>query len=315
MAEWWEQLLSFGAVGRVEDANEEYRRLFTRAKALSEKVERRRAEVSVVLGQLVEVKTESLPSLRRISRIAKNLSTKERAYLPEVAGEESPEVSLARVQVTVDAGYTAMNAAKGLAAGASTAIGAWGLVGTFGAASTGTAISGLSGVAATNATLAWFGGGSMAAGGAGMAGGAAVIGGVVALPMLAVMGFLAHSKANKEITKIEVESAKLDQAMDEMNKLRLVIDIAEKRATELTGVIGKAREAFEFQLERTHARLYPRGWLSRAWRWLRKTVGAGYFRPTEVHDVQKLLQSAAEFAAILDQKVFDENGVVQRGAR
>ena len=315
MAEWWEQVLSFGAIGRVESANDEYRRLFNKAQDLSNKVERRRAEVSVVLEHLVQVKTESLPSLRRLTRIAKNLSARDRTYLPEVSGEEAPEVSLARVQVAVDAGYTAMNAGKGLAAGVSTAMGAWGLVGTFGAASTGTAISGLSGVAATNATLAWFGGGSMAAGGAGMAGGMAVIGGVVAIPTLAVMGLLAHSKANKEITKIEVESAKLDQAMDEMNKLRLVIDIAEKRAEELAGVIGKAREAFEHQLHQTHERLYPRGWLSRAWRWLRKVVGASYFAPAEVHDIQKLLQSAKAFAGILDQKVFDTNGAVQRGTR
>jgi hypothetical protein len=44
-------------------------------------------------------------------------------------------------------------------------------------------------------------------------------------------------------------------------------------------------------------------------------VGASYFAPTEVHDIQKLLQSAAEFAGILEQKVFDENGAVPRGAR
>jgi hypothetical protein len=62
---------------------------------------------------------------------------------------------------------------------------------------------------------------SLAAGGAGVAGGATVIGGVVAAPALAVMAILAHSNANKQIARIELEAAKIDKAIDDMGKMAI----------------------------------------------------------------------------------------------
>jgi hypothetical protein len=310
MVSWWEQILSFGAAGRVEDANDEYRRLYARAQKLAADVEDHRQAAQADMEVLVREKAESLRALKRISEIASNLDAKQRTFLPEATGGELPSVALAKVQSTLDAGSTAMAATKGLAAGVSTAFGAWALVGTYGAASTGTAIATLHGVAATNATLAWFGGGSLAAGGAGVAGGTVVLGGVVAVPILAVMAYLAHSDANKKIEKTEVESAKLDRAMDDMRKIELVISIASRRAKEMASVVGKAREGFQFQVEKVQARLYPWGWLSRGWKRLRKLLGLGYFNTQEVAEVQRLLQSAAQFAGILDQPIIDANGRV-----
>jgi hypothetical protein len=311
MAKWWQQALSFGAAGRIEEAAADYSRVLAHARQLAAKVEARRAEVGAILAELVSEKRSSLRVLGQIRLISRNLGLKERKLTLE-ATEEPPEVSVARIESTLDAAAYAKSAAKGIAAGASTAMGAWALVGTFGSASTATALATLSGAAAQSATLAWFGGGSLATGGAGAAGGATVLGGIVAVPALAVMAYLAHSKANKQIAKITLESAKLEKAMDDMMKLELIIDLAEQRARELTSVVSKAREAFENRFRLTYRRLYPWGWFSRAWRWLRKRLGINYFTTGEMKDVQGLLQVAAEFAHILDQKVFDADGSVRK---
>lgn len=304
-------MISFGAAGRIDKAATDYNAVLSRAQELAARVEARRAVVGRALEELVTAKRSSLRVLGKIRLISRNLGLKERKLAIE-ATEEPPEVSMARIESTLDAAEYAKSAAKGIAAGASTAMGAWALVGTLGSASTGTALATLSGAAAQSATLAWFGGGSLAAGGAGAAGGAAVLGGIVAAPALAVMAYLAHAKANKQIAEITKESAKLEEAIDAMMKLELVIDLADQRANELIGVVEKARKAFEHKFRVTYRRLYPWGWFSRAWRWLRKRMGSNYFSSEEMKDVQGLLQVAAEFAHILDQKVFDADGSVRK---
>ncbi len=318
MARWWRQALTFGAAGRVEKAWHEYEGVVQEARALAIQVEQLRVAANDRLEQLVRVKVASLPALKRIRKIARNLSARDRVYVPEIAGEEAPEVALAQVEDTLSAGMAALNAAKGMKAGASTALGAWALAQTFAAASTGTAISGLSGAAASSATLAWFGGGSLAAGGLGMAGGAAVLGGIVAVPTLGIMALLAHRQANRRIAEIEKESARLESAMDDMRKLELVVRIAEQRASELIGVVEKSREAYDQEYFTTYRQLFPRGWFSKARRWARKRLwelsrgrwGGSYFREDEVRNIGKLLQIAAEFAKILDQRVFTHDGTV-----
>ncbi|MCL4822618.1 MAG: hypothetical protein KJZ57_00245 [Anaerolineales bacterium] len=309
MARWWRQALTFGAAGRVEKAWHEYEGVVQEARALAIQVEQLRVAANDRLEQLVRVKVASLPALKRIRKIARNLSARDRVYVPEIAGEEAPEVALAQVEDTLSAGMAALNAAKGMKAGASTALGAWALAQTFAAASTGTAISGLSGAAASSATLAWFGGGSLAAGGLGMAGGAAVLGGIVAVPTLGIMALLAHRQANRRIAEIEKESARLESAMDDMRKLELVVRI---------GVVEKSREAYDQEYFTTYRQLFPRGWFSKARRWARKRLwelsrgrwGGSYFREDEVRNIGKLLQIAAEFAKILDQRVFTHDGTV-----
>ena len=322
MARWWKQALTFGAEGRVEKAWHEYEGVVLEARALALQVEQRRLAANAVLNQLVAVKIASLPSLRKIQEIARNLGARERIFAPEVAGEQTPEVALARIEGTLTAGATALAGAKGISAGASTAFGAWALAQAYAAASTGAAISGLSGAAASSATLAWFGGGPLAAGGLGIAGGGVVLGGIVALPSLGIMAVLAHTKANRKIAEIEAESGKLEQAMDDMRKLELVVALAEQRANELMAVIGRAKEAYEHEYTSTYQRLFPWRWFSKARRWIRKwlfertqsRIGGPYFREHEVQEVGKLLEVAAEFAGILDQRVFEENGSLREGA-
>src|SRR4051812_6401904 len=145
--------MTFGAAGRIERAHQAYEAVLEEARARAVEVEMKRAEARIVLDELVTVKTESLSSLRRIQRIAKNLTARNRKYMPEVAGEEPPSISIKRIEHTLGAASTAKSAATGLAAGASTAMGAWALVGVYGAASTGTALASLSGAAASSATL------------------------------------------------------------------------------------------------------------------------------------------------------------------
>lgn len=313
MAKWWQEALSLGAAGRVEDAIADHERTMQRAQRLAEKVEARRQEVAVVLAELVTVKQACLPVLAQIRLIAKNIGARERQVSIE-ATEAAPEIAVARIQSTLDAAELAKSAAKGLVAGASTAMGAWALAGSYGVASTGTALASLSGAAAQSATLAWFGGGSLAAGGAGAAGGAALIGGVVAVPALAVVAILAHSRANKQIAQIARDSATIEKAINDMMSLALVIDLTEQRARELIGVVGKARAAFEHEFRQTYRRLYSWGWLSRGWRWIRKKLGLGYFRPDELEAVQGILKVAAEFAGILDQRVIERDGSVRKEA-
>lgn len=144
--------------------------------------------------------------------------------------------------------------AGGALGGAITAFGAYSAVGTFATASTGTAIASLSGAAATNATLAFFGGGSLAAGGLGIAGGTMVLGGLVAVPALAIMGFVIEAKASSakdeaysNLAKAKKVSAELMVAIDLCNaissKCNMFIDLLNKLDSYFKPLINKIDEA------------------------------------------------------------------------
>ena len=135
--------------------------------------------------------------------------------------------------------------ASGLASGVLVGMGAYGSVGMLATASTGTAISTLSGAAATNATLAWLGGGSLAAGGFGMAGGTLVLGGIVTAPALAVMGFMAASKAEEALTEATKYSANIDLKVDKLDTVITVLEGINKSAKELQYALLKAVMIFE----------------------------------------------------------------------
>ena len=132
---------------------------------------------------------------------------------------------------------------------------AMGVATTFGVASTGTAISALSGAAATNAALAWLGGGALAVGGGGMAAGEAFltlagpVGWAIAGVSLVASGLmfwksssdrkhleevfiaiserdvksyeLAIVELNERISRITDESAKLQEAIDNIQTFGL----------------------------------------------------------------------------------------------
>ena len=104
-------------------------------------------------------------------------------------------------------------------AGAAVGGGAVGLMAALGTASTGTAISSLSGAAFTNALLASLGGGSIASGGFGIAGGTVVLGSLIALPALAVGGYVADKKiaeSYEQMKQCEAEANSLEAECGKM---------------------------------------------------------------------------------------------------
>ena len=135
--------------------------------------------------------------------------------------------------------------ATGAMAGALTAFGAYGAAGALATASTGTAIASLSGAAATNATLAFFGGGSLAAGGLGVAGGTAVLGGLVAGPAIAVLGFVAGSKAAKNLDMANANWAKAKDFEEEMNAIADVCYGIRRRADMFNRFLLRLQTVFD----------------------------------------------------------------------
>jgi len=308
-------VMTFGAAGRIEAEHEKLLGDQRVLEALHRRVEARRVEVNVYFEQLVATKVEGVRALQRVREISHALTARDRQLGEVQVGGLAPAVlTFSGVERTLSAGETALNATKGVAAGVSTAAGAWALATTFGAASTGTALSTLSGAALTNATLAWFGGGAVAAGGGGMAAGAAVLGGVVALPALALLAIFSHASADKKILEMQKQGLKLIEAQNECRKLEVVLDLADKRARELTEATQKAQQAFEFELQAVRRRIYRWGWLSRLFRSVRKRITGRYFGDADVLEVARLGRAAAGFARILDLKVFDNSGQVVRGA-
>lgn len=315
MAALWKDIISFGAAGRIENAANRYQDVLSQAQELAARVNGRRDEAKMSMDELVTLKQACVPELAKVRVISKHLEAKERHFTSEpfVASEEPPTACLARIEATLGAAERAKGTVRGAVAGMSAAASAWALAGAYGAASTGTALAGLSGAAAQSATLAWFGGGSLATGGLGVAGGTAVLGGIVAIPALAVMAVLAHTQANKQIAQYEDETGSLASAMDQWLKLLLVVDIAQQRAKELHRVIEKGREAYLHEHATTLKRVYPWGWLSRAWKWLRKLFGHAYFSEQDVFHVHSFLRCAAAFAKLVDQRVFGADGTVVKG--
>ena len=138
---------------------------------------------------------------------------------------------------------------RGLGTGATTgALAAWGAYGSVGmlaTASTGTAISTLTGAAATNATLAWLGGGALSAGGFGMAGGTIALGGIVLGPALAVGGFMLASKAEEALTQAHKHRAKVDIAIAEIDKSKIVLTAIQANAVELGTALIQLAQRFD----------------------------------------------------------------------
>jgi hypothetical protein len=135
-----------------------------------------------------------------------------------------------------------------LGSGALAGFGALGGVGMLASASTGTAISTLSGAAATNATLAWLGGGSLAAGGLGIGGGMMVLGGIVTIPVLAVAGFVAASKAEEAKHTAYKNHEKAKAAVEEMDTAGIVLNGIYKRTDETMQILEKLNSQFAYHI-------------------------------------------------------------------
>lgn len=163
--------------------------------------------------------------------------------LTELASEQAPpeivdyDVSIRGIDFTAVDALT--SAVVGGSAGATAGLISFAGVGTFASASTGTAIGSLGGAAATNATLAWFGGGSLAAGGAGMAGGVAVLGGLVVVPVLAVGGFVLHTKGKQALARARTDEREAGRAIAEMKLAREVAGQIAGRASRVCDLLER----------------------------------------------------------------------------
>jgi hypothetical protein len=181
----------------------------------------------------------------------------------------------------------------GAGTGTAAAIVAWGTVQVVGVASTGAAIGGLSGAAAANAGWAAFGGGSLAAGGWGMAGGMFVLPGIGLAAGIATAAFMTHRElkqvrlACEEIREVNAQNglvlSRLDADAEKLERAELRFLEAHNK---LTDMIRTARKE-----------LFPIGWLSHLWRFLRHLVNGRYYTATEMRTVENLDCSVCDFMA------------------
>jgi hypothetical protein len=304
---FFKNLATFGAHGRIERKVGEFEDLKEQYETLYHNMESKREDVNRTLKKVIKVKVNAVKSLQKISKVSKNLKSKDRDFIYRIIGSQYEVVNFNRIEATITAGQMAMSATKGLSAGVGTALGTWALVTTFGSASTGAAIVGLSGVAATNATLAWLGGGAIAAGGGGIAAGTAVLGGIVAIPALAIFGVFSHLSANKKINEIEKEMNKIIRYIDQMEANILKIRFIEERSDELIVSINKAQTVFEKELKRTLRNLNRFMVFSKLIRWTRKNLfRRNYYCENDLKEIAYIGGIASDFAVLIDTPIFEE---------
>jgi hypothetical protein len=195
------------------------------------------------LGKLkLQLFNKQIKHLVEVIKKSKHASSKLSGFNQSFGTEELKEMErLVLKSLEIEKGL-----GTGAATGALAAIGAYGSVGALATTlSTGTAIGTLSGAAATNATLAWLGGGALSAGGFGMAGGAIALGGIVLGPALAVGGFMMASKAEEALTQAHDYRAKIDIAVAEMDKIKIVLSALQTNAKELGSALNQMAKRFD----------------------------------------------------------------------
>lgn len=297
-------IVSLGASGRITKAQEEYE---STAHKLEEKLAKHdalRERVNHLFEELIEVKKNAILEVKKIQKITKSLSVRDRNLLKDYL-EEGNHYSITQIDESIGLGEQAINATKGVATGVSTALGVWALAGTIGTASTGTAIASLSGAAATNATLAWLGGGALATGGGGMAAGTVLLGGLVAIPAIAAMGLLSHLSANKKINEIKIEENKLLGYIETVEKNLVVLSAMEKRTTELIESISKAVEGFNVAYETTYNFIYPKilfipRFITNLF--CKKTKN---FSDKQLSEIQSIMQITSSVLKLVDTKIVE----------
>jgi hypothetical protein len=204
-----------------------------------------RKETNVKFEELGKLKLQlfnkQIKHLVEVIKKSKHASSKLSGFNQSFSVEELKEMEqLVLKSLEIEKGLGA-----GVATGVLAAMGASSGVGALATASTGTAIAGLSGAAATNATLAWLGGGALSAGGFGMAGGALALGGIVLGPALAVGGFMMASKAEEALTQAHAYRAKIDIAVTEMDKIKIVLAALQTNAKELGNALNQMARRFD----------------------------------------------------------------------
>ena len=309
-------IVTFGAAGRIEEAQSNYESVYKKYEKLKSKYENKNSEIQSVFRKLIELKMKVQNTTKKINYFpVLNASVKNRID----KSENTKHLNISQLEYvtkSLESGDILMNSIKGTGAaltiGGAVAPATLWLVGTFGTASTGTAISALSGVAATNAALALLGGGTLAAGGGGVAAGTAVLtalGPIVGLGIGAVaLPLFSHLSANKKIKEIKEAEYKIHKAINELKGNLLTLDIYEKRSYELIDSLNKGTEAFNFMYDKLKKKLFPLGFISKLFRNLKvRFTKKSYYSDEEWKDINLLLKTTKELLEIRDTPVIDNN--------
>ncbi|MCD7034579.1 hypothetical protein LRR81_10035 [Metabacillus sp. GX 13764] len=307
---WFVNLVTFGAAGRVEEKVILYNELYARYKKLFDEAEMKKEELNSTFETLIKQKVLSVKSLKKMRVFTKHIMNSNFVEVERSNGMRSNSTKLTHINNTLSSAHAALYASGGLSAGLGTAVGAWALVSNLGFASTGAWIGGLSGVAATNSTLAWFGGGALAAGGGGILAGTAVLGGLFAIPAIAITGWLSHKNANKKIEELEKSMneinlimPKLKEEIKELDELKVkVYEPAKALILELTSTTT----LLEYELKRRRKQVYRMPMISRLIKIARKSIlKKNYFSQKDMTVILPLIDIADHLSALIDTKLLN----------
>lgn len=261
-------IITFGASGRIDKAQEEYDSIYRSYKYRLALYNTRRNVFTRCAKKYLPLQIKAQKLARKVNKFLPSNEKQRESVATDIG--ISPMV-LSAVDTSLNTGEMVLNSLKGIAggalAGAAAPAAIMGLVTTFGTAGTGVAIAELSGVAATNAALAALGGGTLMAGGGGVAAGSALLSAsvpVVGIAIAAVaLPVFSHLSANKKIKAIEEEKLKIAQQVDVIEKEKLKVDYCIRRVEELIQSLKKAERAYSFLYFKTSILVYPLGFISR----------------------------------------------------
>jgi hypothetical protein len=111
-----------------------------------------------------------------------------------------------------------------------------------------------------------------------------------------------------EIKEIAEASAMQLAAIEQYKELTLKLGALDRRAAELVQSIWKASETFLVQLKAADRAVFPFGFLSRAFRSVRRFCGGRYFSESDLMEISPLLQIAGGLAELIDVRIIDEAG-------
>lgn len=316
MSEFFKNLVTFGAAGRIENAIDDYNKIYKKYTCNLEILNDRKKQCEKLAEEFVELQRAAQKYVQKLSVFTDIKSKEGREEFSMNTGIDISLISY--TERSLSAGEAIFNTALGTAGATGLASAAPGTlmwaVTTFGTASTGTAISTLSGAAAQNAALACLGGGSIAAGGGGVAAGTSVLS--AAVPIVAVVSFFiitplfSHLSANKKIAKIESESLKISKELEKIEAGKLKLDYCINRIEELKKTLRKSLEAFIAQYKKTYKIIFPLGNISMKTRQLvsklRKQTGICYTEK-EQHALHNLFKSAKATLEIRDISMNQHN--------
>ncbi len=235
---------------RADNVNKEARDIIDESSRKTDAARKRSHDAIETLGKTKINALDNIvkPFIEEFRKV-RNISFRNTDGLSELNKLMLDKNDVAELQkLTTVASSLASGTLAGGSLGAVAAFGAYNGVMLLGTASTGTAIGTLSGAAATNATLAWLGGGSLAAGGLGVTGGMCVLGGVVAAPVLAVMGCVMNSKANRKLEEARENRAQAREYQEQMRIAEKLCNNIEDRADMFTELLKTLQELMASRL-------------------------------------------------------------------